>query len=281
MSLDGRRILVTGGSQGIGREVARAAATAGASVVVAARGEATVDEAIAELPGDGHLGVPLDVAIPSAWESAINDIGRPLHGVVAAAGILGPIGPPGSYLPEEFLHTLQVNVYGTYLAVHFCLPALRACGHGAVVTFSGGGGTSPLPRFDAYAASKAGVVRLTENLAHGLAGDGITVNAIAPGFVATRMQDAVLAAGPERAGPEYHAEAERKVAEGGVSPRAAADLAVFLLSDEARGFSGKLISAEWDDWRDPELRARLVADPDLAVLRRIDGVIFDRKPAVP
>ena len=63
---------------------------------------------------------------------------------------------------------------------------------------------------------------------------------------------------------------------GGVSPRAAADLAVFLLSGDARGISGKLISAHWDDWRDPELRARLAGDPDLATVRRIDGERYRR-----
>jgi NAD(P)-dependent dehydrogenase (short-subunit alcohol dehydrogenase family) len=270
MSLEGRRILVTGGSQGIGREVARAAAEAGAAVVVAARGEAAVEEAVADLPGEGHLGVTLDVALEAAWESALVDVGRPLHGVVAAAGVVEPIGEPGSFPPSELLHTLRVNLYGTYLAVHFCLPALRVAGDGAIVTFSGGGATSPYPRFDAYAASKAAVVRLTENLAYDLAADGLTINAIAPGFVTTAMTETILAAGPDRLGPDQYERAKQRTDEGGVPSRVAADLAVFLLSGEARGISGKLISAPWDDWRDPEFRARLVADPDLATLRRID-----------
>ena len=69
------------------------------------------------------------------------------------------------------------------------------------MTFSGGGGTSPLPRYDAYAASKAAVVRLTENLA----ADGeIEINAVAPGFVATRMHDGTLQAGPKAAGQRYY-----------------------------------------------------------------------------
>jgi NAD(P)-dependent dehydrogenase (short-subunit alcohol dehydrogenase family) len=275
MTLQGRRILVTGGSQGIGREVARAAAEAGAEVVVAARGEAAVHEVVAELPGDGHRGVVLDVALEASWEAAVADVGRPLHGLVTAAGVLAPIGPTGSFPPHELLHTLQVNLYGTYLALHFCLPALRAAGDAAIVTFSGGGATSPLPRFDAYAASKAATVRLTENVAHDLAEEGITANAIAPGFVATRIQNAVLEAGPERAGRAY-ADTQRRLGEGGVPPRAAADLAVFLLSGEARAISGKLISAQWDDWRDPEFRARLIADPDLATLRRIDDQLYRR-----
>jgi NAD(P)-dependent dehydrogenase (short-subunit alcohol dehydrogenase family) len=275
MTLQGRRILVTGGSKGIGREVALAAADAGGEVVVAARGEEAVQATLADLPGDGHRGVVLDVAIEASWDAAINDIGRPLHGVVAAAGVLSPVGGPDHYPPEEFLDTVKINLYGTWLAVAVCLPALRATGDGAIVTFSGGGATAPLPRVHAYAASKAAIVRLTENLAHELAEDRITVNAIDPGFVATSIHDVVLKAGPERAGPLLP-RTERQLAEGGVPTRASAELAVFLLSDEARGISGKLISAEWDDWRDAEFRARLVADPDLATLRRIDGQLYRR-----
>jgi 3-oxoacyl-[acyl-carrier protein] reductase len=159
--------------------------------------------------------------------------------------------------------------------VDACLPALRATGDGAIVTFSGGGATAPLPRVHAYAASKAGIVRLTENLAAELAEDGITINAIGPGFVATSIHDVVLAAGPERAGPLLP-RTERQLAEGGVPTQASAELAVFLLSGDARAISGKLISAEWDDWRDAEFRARLAADPDLATLRRIDDQLYRR-----
>ena len=273
--LQGRRILVTGGSKGIGREIALAAAEAGAEVVVAARGDEAVQATVADLPGEGHRGVVLDVAIEASWDAAINDIGRPLNGVVTAAGVLSPVGSPDHYAPAEFLETVKVNLYGTWLAVAVCLPALRATGDGAIVTFSGGGATEPLPRAHAYAASKAAVVRLTENLADELAEDGITINAIGPGFVATSIHDVVLQAGADRAGALLP-RTERQLAEGGVPMRASAELAVFLLSDEARGVSGKLISAVSDDWRDAEFRARLAADPDLATLRRIDDERYRR-----
>jgi len=273
MTLAGRRVLVTGGSMGIGRAVADAVARAGGEVVVAARGEAAVAGAVAALPGAGHRGVVLDVALEASWEAALDEIGAPLHGVVTAAGVLGPIGPLDAVDPGAFLEALRVNLYGTWLAVRSCLPALRAAGGGGVVTFSGGGATAPLPRFDAYAASKVAVVRLTENLAPVLGEAAVRINAVAPGFVATRMQDAVLAAGPERAGAGYHERTTRQVAEGGVPAEAAGELAAFLLSDDASGITGKLISAQWDDWRDPEVRRKLSQDGDFATLRRVDDVM--------
>jgi NAD(P)-dependent dehydrogenase (short-subunit alcohol dehydrogenase family) len=273
MTLEGRRILVTGGSMGIGRAVAQAVAEAGGAVVVAARCDAAVKEAASALPGAGHRGVVLDVAIEAAWGSVLSELGAPLHGVVAAAGVLGPIGSVNTVAPAEFLAAVHVNLFGTWLAVHTCLPLLRAAGGGSIVTFSGGGATAPLPRFDAYAASKAGVVRLTENLAPVLAESSVRINAVAPGFVATRMQDAVLAAGPERAGAAYHAKASRQVAEGGTPPEAAAALTAFLLSDDASGITGKLISAQWDNWRDPDVRGRLTDPGDFATLRRVDEVM--------
>ena len=79
-----------------------------------------------------------------------------------------------------------------------------------------------------------------------------------------------------RAPGELHDRVRRQLDEGGVPAQAAADLAVFLLSPEARGISGKLISAQWDDWRDGEFRARLVGDPDFATLRRIDDQKYRR-----
>ena len=192
--------------------------------------------------------------------------------LVTAAGVLGPIGAARRPMrPAEFAEAMQINLVGTLLAVHHCLPALRRAG-GAVVTFSGGGATGPLARYDAYAASKAAVVRLTENLA--ARSRRVRVNAVAPGFVATRIHEATLAAGPEAAGEAYFERTQRDLEDGGVPPERAAELAAFLLSDEAEGITGKLIRAQWDPWEDAAFRARLAAERDLATLRRIDDQFF-------
>jgi NAD(P)-dependent dehydrogenase (short-subunit alcohol dehydrogenase family) len=275
--MNGRRIVVTGGSMGIGAAVAHLLAERGARVVLIARGAEALQSTLESLPGEDHVAHPLDVTDESSWQRVVADLGE-LHGLVCAAAVLDPVGPVGSYEPASFRRTLDVNVFGTLLAVHHCLPALRA-GGGAIVTFSGGGGTGPLPRFDAYAASKAAIVRLTENLATELAGDGVPVNCVAPGFVATRMHDATLAAGPDAAGADYYDRTRRELADGGAPVSAAAELVRLLLGDpEPVPFTGRLISAQWDPWRDAAYRDRLRAVPDLATLRRIDGVLFAPVP---
>lgn len=275
-ALAGSRVLLTGASGGIGREVARVAAEGGARMVLVARRAAALAEVRAGLAGEGHDVLALDVRDDAGWAAATDVIapGGRIDGLVTAAGMLEPIGPIGTYSAADFRDTVDVNLHGTLLAIQACLPALRAAG-GSVVTFSGGGGTGPLPRFDAYAASKAAVVRLTENLARELREDGVRLNAVAPGMVATDMHAATLAAGPERVGVDYYERTRRAVEEGSaVSPARAAELTAFLLSVESNGITGKLLSAQWDPWREPTFRHRLRHEDDLATLRRIDDHAF-------
>jgi 3-oxoacyl-[acyl-carrier protein] reductase len=138
------------------------------------------------------------------------------------------------------------------------------------VTFSGGGGTAPLPRFDAYAASKAAVVRLSENVARA----GARVNCVAPGFIATDMHEGTFAAGPQAAGEEYFERTREEVERGGADLAKVCGLVAFLLSDESRDIRGKLIAAQWDPWDEPDFRRRLADEDDLATLRRINDFAF-------
>jgi NAD(P)-dependent dehydrogenase (short-subunit alcohol dehydrogenase family) len=266
-------VLITGGSKGIGRASAHALARRGWRVALIAREQHMLERTCDELSGEGHEAFAMDVADEDAWErveARLNDV----QGLVCAAATLAPVGPIDGYTVAEFRRTLEVNVIGTLLAIRTCLPSLRAS-HGAVVTFSGGGATTPLPRFDAYAASKAAVARLSENIALELADEGVRVNCIAPGFVATAIHRSTLAAGPERAGTAYFEHTRAELQRGGVPASEAADLACLLLEgDPEEPFTGKLISAQWDPWRDPDYRARLAERSDLATLRRIDDELF-------
>jgi 3-oxoacyl-[acyl-carrier protein] reductase len=119
------------------------------------------------------------------------------------------------------------------------------------------------------------VARLSENIALELSGEGIRVNCVAPGFVATDIHQSTLAAGPERAGAAYFEHTIAELQRGGVPASEAAELVCLLLEHDPHApFTGKLISAQWDPWRDPDFRSRLARERNLATLRRIDDQQF-------
>jgi NAD(P)-dependent dehydrogenase (short-subunit alcohol dehydrogenase family) len=265
-------VVVTGGSMGIGRACALAALRAGARVLLAARGEAALAAARSDLAAHGEVhAVATDVAheesVEQLFESAERLLGG-LDGVIHAAALLGPIGPALDAPSDEWWAAVRTNLFGTFLVATAAARRMRARG-GRIVLFSGGGATSPFPNFSAYGSSKAAVVRLAETLAAELESEGIAVNCIAPGLVATRMQEQTLAAG-ERAGAEYGAAVRQRLADGDtVAPELAADAAVFLLSDRSDGITGRLLAAAWDGWREwPEHLAELQPS-DVFTLRRI------------
>jgi 3-oxoacyl-[acyl-carrier protein] reductase len=268
-----RRALVTGASRGIGRAVAQALAERRWGVLLLARDEHALKSARDELPGEGHELLALDVTDEESWQELAPRL-EGVGGLVCAAGVLDPVGPIGTYAAAQFRRTMEVNVLGPLLAIRACLEGLRKS-RGAVVTFSGGGATGPLPRFDAYAASKAAVVRLSENIALALAPQEIRVNCVAPGFIATDIHKATLQAGPELAGADYFERTRAELERGGASLGDVAELVCLLLEgDPESPFTGKLISAQWDAWREPSFRRRLAREPDLATLRRIDDMSF-------
>jgi NAD(P)-dependent dehydrogenase (short-subunit alcohol dehydrogenase family) len=260
MKLSGINALVTGGSQGLGRHIVEAFLAEGANVLFCARTAADVAQAGTELaaqfPGGPKLkGVVADIADPASVSALF-------------AAIYGPIGPTEEIPWDEWLQTVNINLSGTLLVSREAIRAMKPRGHGKIVVISGGGATNPMPRFAAYAATKAAVVRLTETLAEELREFHIDVNAVAPGALQTRLMAQVLAAGPEKAGKEFYAQNQKWAEQGAVDPRLGAALCVFLASRESDGITGKLISARWDPWRDfPRLRDQL--RNDIYTLRRI------------
>ena len=196
---------------------------------------------------------------------------RVLEGLVAGAGVQGEIGRSLDADPVAWSATVRANLDGTYFTLRAFAPLLRAAPRRAkVVCFSGGGATNPMPRFASYAATKAAVVRLTETLAEELREFSIDVNAVAPGALKTRLTEQVLAAGPARAGDAFFAKNKKWSDEGAVDPKLGAGLCVWLASAASNGITGKLLSAQWDPWKDGTLEAKREAlKSDIYCLRRI------------
>jgi NAD(P)-dependent dehydrogenase (short-subunit alcohol dehydrogenase family) len=278
MTLKGQVAFITGAGRGIGEAIAAAYAAAGAHLVLVARTRDEVERVAREQAklGVHTLALAADVAshqqVREAVATAVREMG-PIDILVNAAGIYGPIGPLVENDLDLWRQTIEINVMGTVYCLNEVLPHMIARRSGVVINLSGGGAVNALPRFSAYATSKAAVVRLTETIAEEVREYNIRVNAVAPGAVNTRLLDQVLEAG-ERAGKDFYARALQQKETGGTPPGKCAELAVFLASPAAEGLTGRLISAVWDDWASLSERKEELAKSAMYTLRRIDGRNF-------
>jgi NAD(P)-dependent dehydrogenase (short-subunit alcohol dehydrogenase family) len=277
MTLKGRKILITGASQGFGLAVAEKCLAEGADVAVCARSVEQIESAGAALRGRAAsdqrvLAMAGDVSKPADVDAMVARAARelgPLDGLVNNAGIYGPKGLIEEVDWAEWARAIEINLSGTVLPCRAVLPEFRRRGAGKIVNLSGGGATAPLPRLSAYAASKAAVVRFTETLAEELRGTGVDVNAVAPGALNTRLLEEVLEAGPEKVGKAFYERSVRQKADGGAPLEKGAALCAFLLSSESDGITGKLLSAVWDPWAELPKRRSELEKSDIYTLRRI------------
>lgn len=272
--LEGKNAVITGASQGLGKAIAEQFVREGAKLVICARNEPLLAKTAEELTASGGTvyTYTCDVSDEKSVEGlaafAFEKLGR-VDALVCNAGIVGPIGPTESVSIHEWMETINVNLLGTLLPCRALIPHFKLNKSGKIVILSGGGATKPMPNFSAYAASKAGVVRLMETLAEELQPFGIDVNAVAPGALKTRILDQVIEAGPERAGESYH-QKNVQLAEAGTTPlEKGASLCAYLASTLSDGISGRLISAPWDKWEELALHREELAASDIYTLRRI------------
>ena len=276
MKLKGLNALITGGSQGLGKAIAEQFLAEGANVVLCARNEkelnATRSELSANFPAQKILSKACDVSnepqVNELIAFALRELGS-IDALVLNAGVYGPMGPTESVDLNEWRRAIDINLFGVLLPCRALIPHFKKAGRGKIVVLSGGGATNPLPNISSYAASKAAVVRLMETLAEELRPHHVDVNAIAPGALATRLVDEVLAAGPEKVGAAFF-EKNKQWKEKGATPlELGAKLAVYLASAESNGITGKLISAQWDPWARLAGHRDELAKSDIYCLRRI------------
>ena len=206
MELSGKTALVTGGASGIGRACALRLAGAGASVGILGHTAAEVDEVVAAVDAAGGKALPLiaDVADEEQMQGAVaafvGRFGR-MDIVVANAGINGVWAPIDDLQPQEWDKTIAVNLRGTYLTLHLCVPYMKAAGCGAIVVTSSINGTRTFttPGATAYAATKAAQLAMVQQLALELGKHAIRINAVCPGAIDTRIGDNTIKRKPEEA----------------------------------------------------------------------------------
>ena len=212
--MSAQRVLITGGSMGIGAAVARVLAQRGERVVLVPAAEAL--ETTRRPAGRGTRGAALDVSDETGWQRSLAAWASCTPGLRRRRA--RPRGSCGKLRAAPTRRALEINVVGTLLAIHHCLlGAARRAGRDRDVQWRREHGAAAALR--RLRRPKAAVARLSENLAIELAPAGVRVNCVAPGFVATRMHETTLAAGPAAAGADYYERTRRELAAGGFRPR--------------------------------------------------------------
>jgi 3-oxoacyl-[acyl-carrier protein] reductase len=242
-SLNGRRILITGGSRGIGAATAALLARLGAKVAFTYHNRADLAESLAEgLRAEGHAALALraDQRSREDARSAVRAVEEAWGGLDAFVGNAGIWLPTPAILEDErnLAAVLETNLTGLFRWHSEVAPALRRNGGGAIVLLSSTAGQRGEAGYGAYAATKGAVISLVKSLAPELGRSGIRVNAVAPGWVDTDLS-----------APALRGDAEERARIAGIFPLGripeAEDIAgpiAFLLSDAAQAIHGEVLN---------------------------------------
>jgi 3-oxoacyl-[acyl-carrier protein] reductase len=233
---DGRRVIVAGAARGIGRAITRAFAAEGADVIAC-------DRLVAEIEtGERIRALPVDVTDPASIDKVVAAAGGPIDVLAyVAGGVLGQSAKPLEQVTaEEFAGIVDVNLKGCFLFAKAVAPGMKQAGGGRIVTISSRAGlATSLTGIQAYASAKHGQVGLVKQLAQELGPFGITVNSVAPGFMATSPDY-------ERQWNSYSEEfragfADRIAMRRMGKPEDIADAVLFLASDYASWITGQTL----------------------------------------
>ncbi|MEN5062756.1 SDR family oxidoreductase [Achromobacter aegrifaciens] len=246
-SLQGKRVLITAGAQGIGLAIARKFLEAGAEVHVC-----DVDEVACKAAAAAHpsLGVSVsDVSSEAQVQAMFGELARKwgkLDALVNNAGVAGPTNRLEETALDAWQRTLDVNLTGTFLCARSAVPLLRAAGGGSIVNISSVAGRLGFSLRTPYSASKFGLAGLTQTWAMELGPSNIRVNSVLPGVVSGDRVERVIAARAAAGGVTNDAMREQLVNKVSLrrmtSPQDVANQVAYLCSDEGAIISGQSIS---------------------------------------
>lgn len=274
IDLNGRVAVITGSSRGLGRVCACAFASAGASVAVTGTSDTQVCETVQMIEAAGRRAIPVvfDVADPAAVSRAFRHIKTQLGAVdvlVNNAGVGGPFGYSWDADPDAWWHTFEVNVRGPFLCSRAVIPEMISQGGGRIINIASHAGVFRWPTASAYSASKAALIKVTENVAVEVKRFGICIFAFHPGMVDGGMTHAALQSDALPDSQARRATAwvrEQYEAGRAVAPELAVKSMLLLASGDADALSGRYLTV-FDDLVAMNANADTIRRDDLLTLR--------------
>lgn len=250
--LEGHHAVVTGGGKGIGAAIADALAAEGAHLSLMGRTAATLQqhaEALRSRHGVRASALVVDVGDPAAVARAFTVAvaeGGPVRILVNNAG-LGEAAPVGEISLESWERTMRVNLTGTLLCMQQVLPSMVEARAGRIVNVASTAALKGYPKVAAYCASKHGVLGLTRAAAAETARDGVTVNAVCPGYTDDTDMFRAAIDNVRRSTGRSEEDARAILAKGSprgslITPREVADTVVWLCSPGASAITGQAIA---------------------------------------
>jgi len=246
-----KRVLVTAGASGIGREIVRAFASNGASVFVCDIDAKALDALAAEVP-DLKTGI-CDVSKRAEIERMVAQCAQALDGLdilINNAGIAGPTAPVENMDPDEWEKVMQVDLTGTFNVTRMAIPHLKKSRAGVIINMSSVAGRFGYANRSPYCTAKWGLVGFTKTLSIELGQYGIRANAILPGAVDGPRIRRVFEGRANVSGKSIEQIEKEAMSVQSlkrlVDPKDIAALAVFLASDAAKSISGQMIPIDND-----------------------------------
>lgn len=242
LHLTGRRVIVTGGSSGIGRATALAFAAEGASVAIISRDEGGIAGTLERAARSGHVihtalaDVTDDPRLTSAVASQVGTLGG-LDALVHCAAISGPVGLSlGDVASEDIRRTVDINIVGAFIVAKAGLPYLAQASDATFVMIGSDSAFVASPDMVVYNATKAAIVHMARSLAVEWEQAGIRVNTVSPSIVDTPMARADLGIGPEGfAGVDFPV----------LEPDDVARAVLYLSSTASRGVNGHSLTMDF------------------------------------
>jgi short-subunit dehydrogenase len=267
-----KTVLITGATRGLGKHLAEAFAKAGANLVLLARQATALDQSVRALKNQyasqSFHAYPIDLSDQQAVSTLLSSLDHEVDVLINNAAIQGPVGHGWENSASAVSACMQVNLLSPMALCQWVIPTMLARQTGNIINLAGGGATAPRQYFSTYAVAKTGLVRYSECVAAELANTPLRINCISPGVMATDMVRTMLTHDAQWLHASEKSKMQTALSRSN-SFAAATECCLFLASAQCGNVSGKLISAEWDDWQAlPKWQGVLNAS-DIYTLRRI------------